>query len=372
MGYKLRRLLREALGREITGLQRAVALEIADDANDDSRRSYATLEQLVVWTAAKDTNVVRNALKRLAAVGWEFRVPIGEGKDGRILYAVPGKRMTFRVPEFEGVSTATPWADRGVATDTPEEVAPALPPVPQGVAMTRPGVAPAHSEGAGALSEGAGATPFSSSPQTSFLSAAVELIRSAAIVAESEERELADWITKTRKPGSAAWWRTVATNGDLPALADAWRAAQRVDTAGTARPVADVLAQTEALLDTPLDPSLNAAVLEEFWQEREAKRRNAVAPHASTEPPTDRPLAPAPPQAMLPDPDAAYRAARRVLDAAPKGDRDGALAQAAAELRDRGIVDIKQRTIRAGELLELWHARPAIQFGDPDDGKVSV
>lgn len=140
MGYQLRRALREALGSGITGLQRAVALEIADDANDTTRKSFVDLENLVRWTGAKDTAVIRNALKRLAAAGWEFRVPIGQGKDGRVLYAVPGKKMTFMVPAFttEGGASATPSGSQGVA--------------------------PAHSEGAGAHSEGAGATPFSSFP----------------------------------------------------------------------------------------------------------------------------------------------------------------------------------------------------------------
>ena len=142
MGYELRRKLREALGPEITGLQRAVALEIADDAKEDTRRSWAALEDLARWTGAKDAVVVRNALKRLAAAGWEFRVPIGKGKDGRTLYAVPGIRMTFVVPPFEGVAPATPKGE---------------PPLPQGVAT-------AHSEGATAHSEGATATPYSSDP----------------------------------------------------------------------------------------------------------------------------------------------------------------------------------------------------------------
>lgn len=155
MGFDLRRQLREALGPDVTGLQRAVALEIADDAREDSRRSYASLEELARWTGAKDAVVVRNALKRLAASGWEFRVPIGKGKDGRTLYAVPGVRMTFRVPPFEA---------QGVAT------APAKgePPLPQGGATAThqegQGVATAHSEGAGAHSEGATATPSSSYP----------------------------------------------------------------------------------------------------------------------------------------------------------------------------------------------------------------
>lgn len=153
MGYELRRQLREALGPEITGLQRAVALEIADDANDDTRESWVTLEDLARWTGAKDASVVRNALKRLAAGGWEFRVPIGKGKDGRVLYAVPGMRMTFRVPTFEGGATATPKGEPPL----PQEGAPATPSPPQGGAT-------AHSEGATAPSEGATAPPFSSYP----------------------------------------------------------------------------------------------------------------------------------------------------------------------------------------------------------------
>lgn len=153
MGYELRRQLREALGPGVTGLQRAVALEIADDAKEDTRRSWAALEDLARWTGAKDAVVVRNALKRLAAAGWEFRVPIGKGKDGRTLYAVPGTRMTFVVPPFEEVVTATPKRE----PQLPQGGATATPQTPQGVAT-------AHSEGATAHSEGATATPYSSDP----------------------------------------------------------------------------------------------------------------------------------------------------------------------------------------------------------------
>jgi hypothetical protein len=156
MGYELRRQLREALGPDITGLQRAVALEIADDANEQTRRSSVPLEKLALWTGAKDTSVVRNALKRLASSGWEFRVPIGKGKDGRILYAVPGTRMTFCVPAFKGVAPAPPSTDKG-EQGLPQGGAGATPQPPQGGAG-------AHSEGATAHSEGATATPSSSSP----------------------------------------------------------------------------------------------------------------------------------------------------------------------------------------------------------------
>jgi hypothetical protein len=156
VGYELRRQLREALGPQVTGLQRAVALEIADDANEETRKSWAALEDLARWTGAKDTSVVRNALKRLAVAGWEFRIPIGKGKDGRVLYAVPGQRMTFLVPPFEGVAVAPPSEAKG-EQGLPLEGATATPSAPQGGAG-------AHSEGATAHSEGAGATPFSSYP----------------------------------------------------------------------------------------------------------------------------------------------------------------------------------------------------------------
>lgn len=155
MGYQLRRDLREALGPDIKGLQRAVALEIADDANDNTRESLVPLDVLARWTAAGSTDVVRNALKRLASAGWEFRVPIGTGKDGRLMYAMPGIRTTFRVPDFtvEGGATATPKEEPTL----PHGGAPAP---PSGVE----GGAGAPSEGAVAPSEGAGATPFPSPP----------------------------------------------------------------------------------------------------------------------------------------------------------------------------------------------------------------
>lgn len=214
MGYELRRKLREALGREIAGLQRAVALEIADDANDGTRLSYATLEQLAMWTAAKDVNVVRNALKRLAAAGLEFRVPLGVGKDGRALYAVPGKRLTFRVPEVEGIATATPSEERagatpaqGVAT-TPTDGATATPSRYQEGATAPSDGAVAPAEGAAAHSDGAGATPFPSSPSVS--SPSVRRVESSAAGHEAAGRtdraaqDVHQHAGATQQPGAEA------------------------------------------------------------------------------------------------------------------------------------------------------------------------
>lgn len=136
MSSELRRQLREALGPEIKGLQRAVALEIADDARYDDgwrfdaargRRSKVRLADLVRWTGAKNERVVRDALRSLSLAGWEFRLPIGVGTDGRPMYAIPGVAMQYRVPDFEvpvaappeGTVTTGPSVEQGTATAGP-------------------------------------------------------------------------------------------------------------------------------------------------------------------------------------------------------------------------------------------------------------
>ncbi|MFE2041647.1 hypothetical protein ACFXAZ_12080 [Streptomyces sp. NPDC059477] len=195
MGYELRRELRTALGPKITGLQRAVALEIADDARGEGRTSHASLDDLVEWTGAKDVNVVRNALKRLADAGWEFRVPIGTGKDGRTLYAVPGKRMTFRVPDFQGGAVAP--SQGAVATPSTED------PGTEGVAGARSEGATAPSQGATAPSEGAGATPSSHTTTPTSPTPASAAARSKKKRSSSEKKpnphQVADDLT-------AAFW----------------------------------------------------------------------------------------------------------------------------------------------------------------------
>lgn len=189
MGYQLRRQLRDALGPGVTGLQRAVALEIADDANEETRKSWAALEDLARWTGAKDASVVRNALKRLAAAGWEFRIPIGKGKDGRILYAVPGTRMTFLVPCPEGRAWATPSPSKR-EQGLPSGGAGATPETPQGGAG-------APSEGAGAPSEGAGAPPFPSDSSDSSSQLANKAAGSADLAhgIPTDARPLVDGLT---------------------------------------------------------------------------------------------------------------------------------------------------------------------------------
>lgn len=51
-----------------------------------------------------------------------------------------------------------------------------------------------------------------------------QLLRAANVVTAEEEEAFTAWVVTVHQPRSAAWWRAVAKNGDLPALAAQWRA----------------------------------------------------------------------------------------------------------------------------------------------------
>ena len=221
MGYPLRRQLRDALGPDISGLQRAVALEIADDANDDTRESWVSLEDLARWTAARDVNVVRTTLKRLAAAGWEFRVPLGVGKDGRVLFAVPGKRLTFKVPPIKGVATVTPKGE---------------PPVP----LEGEGVTTVPTERTTVPCVGTPVTPFSSFPQSPQIDLPAPPPRPRRQKTTDDPAFAAFWDAYPKKTDKDAarrqWKRAVADGADPQAIitgaktyADMWAGAIAAD-----------------------------------------------------------------------------------------------------------------------------------------------
>jgi hypothetical protein len=55
-------------------------------------------------------------------------------------------------------------------------------------------------------------------------STAQRVVRAAAVVTAEEEPAFIAWATTVHQPRGGAWWRAVAANGDLPDLADEWRA----------------------------------------------------------------------------------------------------------------------------------------------------
>jgi len=110
MGYELRRWLADRLPAEVSSGERVLALEIADLANDRTRRAFGaeTLARLLHRSGFADMKQVGKVLGKLAARGLELRAPIA-GKDGRPVrdrrgrpvFAAKGHGLEFLVPTAE-------------------------------------------------------------------------------------------------------------------------------------------------------------------------------------------------------------------------------------------------------------------------------
>jgi hypothetical protein len=107
MGYHLYREIRDGAPPEWRQTERLVALVIADDAGDKTRRSWLPIEGRwyrgrwqdgICERTGLTPRGVRAALHRLAKRGYELRVPISTGKDGRPVYAARGRSTDFYVP----------------------------------------------------------------------------------------------------------------------------------------------------------------------------------------------------------------------------------------------------------------------------------
>ena len=107
MGFRLYREVREFAPATWTQSELVVAWIIADDANDDSRRSWIALPLLCHYSRLTERGV-RNALHGIAESGFEFRVIHGYGKDGRPVFAVKGHTVDYLVPNMLKGGTLMP------------------------------------------------------------------------------------------------------------------------------------------------------------------------------------------------------------------------------------------------------------------------
>jgi hypothetical protein len=111
VGFKVYREVRDFAPPGITSGELVVALIIADDAGEESRRSWIKSEELCYRTRMKPSTVRAN-LAKLAARGLEFRVIHGRDKNGNPVYAVKGKTPDYLVPDF--LLGASPLAPKAV------------------------------------------------------------------------------------------------------------------------------------------------------------------------------------------------------------------------------------------------------------------
>jgi hypothetical protein len=109
MGHRLYREILKGAPPDWGRPERLVALVIADDANEETRRSWMPIEGC--WRRGRWVDgicektgmtpvSIRRALHQLGKRGFELRVPISTGRDGRPVYAARGRSTDFYVPSL--------------------------------------------------------------------------------------------------------------------------------------------------------------------------------------------------------------------------------------------------------------------------------
>lgn len=122
MGYLLYREVRDNAPAGWTANERLVAWAIADDANDETRKSWIKVPKLMEQTGFRSERGLRMVLQKLADSGYEFRVPICKDKQGRPVFAVKGRSLDFLVPRMGPPpvgGTDVPPKDPQGGTDVP-------------------------------------------------------------------------------------------------------------------------------------------------------------------------------------------------------------------------------------------------------------
>ncbi|MCX4818137.1 hypothetical protein OG601_47070 [Streptomyces sp. NBC_01239] len=112
---------------DLTPAERMVLVAIGENIRDDdpTRETWADFNASVLAqrTGLAGSGSLKSALQRLAKRGLEVRIPIAHGKDGRALYAVPGKQCRYRFPILaKGEVTTSPSDQQGEATTSAGEV----------------------------------------------------------------------------------------------------------------------------------------------------------------------------------------------------------------------------------------------------------
>ncbi|OUC99338.1 helix-turn-helix domain-containing protein [Streptosporangium minutum] len=99
MGIKLVVEVLDHAPRDLTPAERLVLVVLAEDARDETRVCWPGPDKLVQRTGLQ-WDSIRRVFQRLAKRGLEVRVPIGQGSDGRPVFARENVQTNFRIPAF--------------------------------------------------------------------------------------------------------------------------------------------------------------------------------------------------------------------------------------------------------------------------------
>lgn len=112
--------------KDLTAAERMVLVAIGENVRDGDP-TLLTWPDFNVTVLAERTGLIgkgslKSALQRLGTRGLEVRVPITSGKDGRPVYALPGKQCRYRFPaSLIGEDTASPSNQEGEDRTSPGE-----------------------------------------------------------------------------------------------------------------------------------------------------------------------------------------------------------------------------------------------------------
>lgn len=110
---------------DLTAAERMVLVAIGENVRDGDP-TLLTWPDFNVHTLAERTGLtgkgsLKAALQRLGGRGLEVRVPLTSGKDGRPVYALPGKQCRYRFPaSLVGEATVSPNEGEGETRTSPK------------------------------------------------------------------------------------------------------------------------------------------------------------------------------------------------------------------------------------------------------------
>ena len=100
MGYELRREIRDLLprGGVLTDKECRLILELADNANDQTRRAWPGVDWLAEVCDIPNPKRVGEFLTSIARKWVELRVELGKDRHGKPYFAKSGHRTVYRFP----------------------------------------------------------------------------------------------------------------------------------------------------------------------------------------------------------------------------------------------------------------------------------
>ncbi|MCW2897886.1 MAG: hypothetical protein JWO67_151 [Streptosporangiaceae bacterium] len=211
MGYVLRRWLADALPDDLSSGERLVALEIADQANDNSRLAYGRdlLEIVAKRTGFANPKQVGKVLTKLGARGLELRVAVGKDKNGRPVFAYEGHQVTYRIPQpGECDLPEVPQAGEHSAQEVPQ-AGPSGPPAGAERSPARVQEVPPAGDPSPQISSITPQRSLSQRPSTS------EAMLAALDVEERERDGLIQKIEELNNVKTFGWWINAWNNDTL-------------------------------------------------------------------------------------------------------------------------------------------------------------